>query len=163
MELGIHDSAPTPERYERIKKRFEAWMDVSSYSEDVEFVKESCGIHAVACFRRVLQGIPCSEKPALDIPAEQAHHLSLLRTIDTRLLPTDVGKTIKTFRSVQRDAGLRSLGADEVLRLRDESSSRLQKAEMEKMIGDQALDKSFEAFLAHMHQQKAENERKVQE
>ncbi|KAI8663337.1 hypothetical protein NCS57_00934300 [Fusarium keratoplasticum] len=172
MELRIHDSTPTPERYERIKKRFEAWMDVSSYSGDVEFIKESCpgqkdtwscGLHAVACFRRVLQGIPCSENPALDIPAEQAHHLSLLRTVDTRLLPTDVGKAIETFRSVQREADLRRLSADEVLRLRDESSSRLQKAEMEKMIGDQALDKSLEAFLAHVRQQKAENERKVQE
>ena len=40
MELRIHDSTPTPERYERIKKRFEAWMDVSSYSGDVEFIKE---------------------------------------------------------------------------------------------------------------------------
>ncbi|WAO91688.1 Hypothetical protein NCS54_00916800 [Fusarium falciforme] len=172
MELCIHDSSPTPERYERIKKRFEAWMDVSSYSGDVEFIKESCpsqkdtwscGIHAMACFRRILQGIPCSEKPALDIPVEQAHHLSLLRTIDTRLLPTDVGKTVETFRSVQREADLRLLSADEVLRLRDESSSRLQKAEMERVIGDQALDKPLEAFLAHVRQQKAENERMVQE
>ncbi|EEU43577.1 uncharacterized protein NECHADRAFT_82506 [Fusarium vanettenii 77-13-4] len=172
LQLRIHDSAPTPERYERIKKRFEAWMDVSSYSGDVEFIKESCprqndawscGLHAVACFRRVLQGIPCSENPTLDIPVEQAHHLSLLRTIDTRLLPTDVGNTIETFRSVQREADLRRLSADEILRLRDESISRLQKAEMERVIGDQALDKSLEAFLAHVRQQKAENERKVQE
>lgn len=34
---------------------------------------------------------------------------------------------------------------------------------MERVIGDQALDKSLEAFLAHVRQQKAENERKVQE
>ena len=34
---------------------------------------------------------------------------------------------------------------------------------MERTIGDQALDKSLEAFLAHVRQQKSENERKVQE
>ncbi|KAL2678700.1 hypothetical protein Neosp_009451 [[Neocosmospora] mangrovei] len=172
IELRIHDSAPTPERYERIKKRFEAWMDVSSYSGDVELIKVncprqsdtwSCGLHAVACFRRVLQGIPCTKNPALDIPVEQAQHLSLLRTIDTRLLPTDVGNTIESFRSVQREDDLRRLSADEVLRLRDESSNRLQKVEMERLIGNQALDKSLEAFLAHVQQQKAENERKVHE
>ncbi|KAJ4320272.1 hypothetical protein N0V84_005970, partial [Fusarium piperis] len=112
---------------------------------------------------RVLRGIPCSEQPTLDIPAEQAHYLSLLRTIDTRLLPNDVGTAIETFRSIQREAGLRRLSADEVARLRDESGSRLQKAKMEQAIGDQALDKSLEAFLAHVREQKAENERKVQE
>ncbi|RSL99014.1 hypothetical protein CEP52_010000 [Fusarium oligoseptatum] len=159
MELHVHDSAPTPERYERIKKRFEAWMDVSSYSGVVEFIKEncpgqkddwSCGLHAVACFSRVLQGIPCNRQPALDIPTEQSRHLSLLRTIDTRLLPNDVGNTIETFRGIQREADLRRLSADEVAKLRDESSKRLRKAEMEKLIGDEALDKSLEAFLAHV-------------
>ncbi|KAM0437867.1 hypothetical protein ACHAPT_002232 [Fusarium lateritium] len=123
----------------------------------------SYGLHVLACFDRVLRGVPCRWQQTLNIPTEQRHHLSLLRTIDTSLLPDEVGKTVQAFRVLQREDDLGRLSTDEVAILRDESSSRLQQAEAEKIIEDQALEKSVEAFLAHVRQQKAESERKVQQ
>ncbi|KAG4279144.1 hypothetical protein FPRO04_13695 [Fusarium proliferatum] len=96
--LHVHDGMPLPERSEETMQRFRALLVKSGVDEQVELVQApcprqtdgwSCGIRALSCLRRAIQGQQCANK--INPRDEQTNLMSLLLRVDpSHFSPSDV-------------------------------------------------------------------------